>query len=117
MSRRHRPVLVNFDLELLTTPAEVCWGCSDEVAGLWVPVSQCAHAYACMMEPQSDEYPEPGVYVAALPQFDEALDGSTSYAAVADDESMPATPGRVGRKSRRLRRRPDSRVLAAAVLW
>lgn len=42
----HEPVLVYFDAERVTTPAHVCWRCSDPDAGRWVPVSQCVEAAA-----------------------------------------------------------------------
>lgn len=45
----HRPTLVHFG-NRHSVPAEVCWGCSDEDAGRWVPVTQCTTARAQMAE-------------------------------------------------------------------
>ncbi|MFC4328291.1 hypothetical protein ACFPC0_10685 [Streptomyces andamanensis] len=40
----HEPVLVYFDPDRVTTPAEVCGTDSDADAGVWVPVTACAIA-------------------------------------------------------------------------
>lgn len=45
----HRPTLVHFG-NRHSAPAEVCWGCSDEDAGRWVPVTQCTTARSKMTE-------------------------------------------------------------------
>lgn len=39
--KNHEPVLVYFDDDRVTTPAEVCGTDSDEDTGVWVPVTQC----------------------------------------------------------------------------
>lgn len=38
----HEPVQLIFEEH--GVPADVCWGCSDQERGHWVPVSQCAVA-------------------------------------------------------------------------
>ena len=35
----HEPVQLIFEEH--GTPADVCWGCSDQSVGRWTPVSQC----------------------------------------------------------------------------
>lgn len=42
----HEPVLVYFDPDCITIPAEVCGTHSDAEAGVWVPVTQCPIAAA-----------------------------------------------------------------------
>lgn len=42
----HEPVLVHFDADRVTTPAEVCGTHSDQDTGVWVPVTHCALAAA-----------------------------------------------------------------------
>jgi len=42
----HEPVLVYFEPDRVTVPAEVCGTDSDEETGVWVPVTQCAIAAA-----------------------------------------------------------------------
>jgi hypothetical protein len=44
----HTPVLVYFDTDRVTTPAEICQACSDPDAGRWVPASFCPEAKAKM---------------------------------------------------------------------
>lgn len=39
--REHIRVLVYFDATRVSTPAEVCWACSDEPTGLWRPIGDC----------------------------------------------------------------------------
>lgn len=48
----HTPTLVHFDSRH-SIPAEVCWECSDEQEGRWVPVTECPQAAAQMGEPGS----------------------------------------------------------------
>jgi hypothetical protein len=48
----HQPTLVHFGSRH-SAPAEVCWGCSDEDTGKWVPVTQCPTAKARMNIQQS----------------------------------------------------------------
>ena len=53
----HTPVLVYFDPDRVTTPAEVCEACSDPATGYWVPVSFCPAAKATLES--ADRQPEP----------------------------------------------------------
>lgn len=40
----HEPEVIYFDEWHVETPAEVCGGCSDGPAGIWVPASFCPQA-------------------------------------------------------------------------
>jgi hypothetical protein len=51
----HRPTLVYFGSRH-TEPAEVCWTCSDEDVGHWVPVTQCPTARAQMTDDNASLY-------------------------------------------------------------
>jgi hypothetical protein len=51
----HRPTLVHFGSRH-ATPAEVCWTCSDEESGRWVPVTQCPEARAQMTDDPASLY-------------------------------------------------------------
>lgn len=51
----HRPTLVHFGSRH-STPAEVCWGCSDQETGRWVPVTQCPQAAALMTDDPGSLY-------------------------------------------------------------
>lgn len=53
----HWPMLVYFDVEHLTVPAEVCWTCSDDKAGVWVPVTQCEESNRLMRLLDEGQYP------------------------------------------------------------
>lgn len=44
----HRPEIIYFDDENLSSSAEVCEACSNPGAGRWVPVSFCPEAKAEM---------------------------------------------------------------------
>lgn len=44
----HEPVLVYFDEDRLTTPAEVCRTCSKAAKGVWVPVGFCELSAAAL---------------------------------------------------------------------
>lgn len=60
----HEPVLVYFDPERVGVPAEVCGTDSDEDAGVWVPVTQCATAAANQLP---DGVPSPNIMTVNPP--------------------------------------------------
>lgn len=63
MMEAHRPTLVHFNGRH-SVPAEVCWSCSDQEAGLWVPVTGCALALAQMDDSNGSLYAD----VVVLPE-------------------------------------------------
>lgn len=63
MEDGHRPTLVHFDGRH-STPAEVCWTCSDDVLGRWVPVTACDKAKAQMDDGNGSLYAD----VVVLPE-------------------------------------------------
>jgi transcriptional regulator with XRE-family HTH domain len=77
----HGPMLVYFDAEKVTTPAEVCNACSDEDAGRWVPVSQCDRATEIMFADDTGLAP---TYVAR-----------SAYPPAAEPIARPTTSGGV----------------------
>lgn len=54
-SEEHRPTLVHFG-DRHSYPAEVCWGCSSEGLGIWVPVTECEEAVSKMTDDASSLY-------------------------------------------------------------
>lgn len=51
----HHPALVCFG-DRHSTPTEVCWACSNEEEGIWVPVTQCPEAKSVMTEGPGSSY-------------------------------------------------------------
>lgn len=51
----HRPTLVHFG-DRHSYPAEVCWSCSDEATGRWVPVTRCPQAVTQMTDGPASQY-------------------------------------------------------------
>jgi hypothetical protein len=74
----HRPTIVYFGSRHMI-PAEVCWGCSDERTGRWVPVVWCAVAKATMDDPAA----EPAV--VHLPDGNEPAGGQRRTTCTVDD--------------------------------
>lgn len=51
----HRPTLVHFNGRH-SFPAEVCWSCSDQETGRWVPVTDCPAARSQMSDDSGSLY-------------------------------------------------------------
>ena len=78
----HQPVLVYFDTYRVTTPAHVCWRCSDPDAGRWVPLSQCA--------PASELDDDGQTTTVTFANDDDADDGDDGWERLQDEGRWPA---------------------------